>query len=195
MGFQELLQAEFAPYGELTPLQLSLLEKHYELLLRWNKRLNLTRIVDLHKAVHFHYCESLFLARAVPSGVITVADLGSGAGFPGVPLAILRGDLKITLIESDSRKGVFLREATRELGNVEVMVERFEDCGRRFDLAVARAVAPEVVLGSKLGDNFALLMAPGDAPGGSIVVPVPWGRSRALVLVSRETFHVEHIKV
>ena len=106
------------------------------------------------EAVQFHYCESLFLGRALPSGPLTVADFGSGAGFPGIPVAILRPDLHVVLIESDARKAVFLREATRELTNVEALVSRFEDCSRRFDWVVARAVAPKSVLASQLARQF-----------------------------------------
>ncbi len=187
MTFQDLLQAEFGPFGELTSEQLSQLEAHYELLVRWNRRLNLTRIVDLKEAVQFHYCESLFLGRALPSGPLTVADLGSGAGFPGIPVAILRPDLHVVLIESDARKAVFLREATRELTNVEALVSRFEDCSRRFDWVVARAVAPKSVLASQLADNFALLVGQNDIPASSRVIEIPWGRSRVLAIVSRGT--------
>jgi 16S rRNA (guanine(527)-N(7))-methyltransferase RsmG len=185
--FQDLLQAEFRPFGELTSDQLSRLEGHHDLLMRWNSRLNLTRIVDLKEVVQFHYCESLFLARSLPTGPLIVADLGSGAGFPGIPAAVVRPDLHMVLIESDARKAVFLREATRELTNVEVLVCRFEDCPRRFDWALARAVAPENVLASRLADNFALLVGREDIPLGSHRVEVPWGRSRVLAIVSRGT--------
>lgn len=184
MTFQELLAAAFQPYGELSPTQLAALERHYELLLHWNRRLNLTRIVDLADVVRFHYCESLLLAAALPPGPLTVADLGSGAGFPGIPVAIFRADVRVTLIESDARKAVFLREAARELHNTDVRNERFEACERHFDWAVSRAVAPKEVLSSGLADNFALLASPEVAPERSKVVPLPWGRSRALVTVS-----------
>jgi 16S rRNA (guanine(527)-N(7))-methyltransferase RsmG len=187
--FRELLAAEFRPYGELTDHQLSALESHYELLLKWNKRLNLTRIVNLEEAVRFHYCESLLLAQALPAGPLTIADLGSGAGFPGIPLAVLSPMASVTLIESDNRKAVFLREATRELHNTEVAMMRFESCQRHFDWCVSRAVAPEKVLSSGLAQNFALLMAPDAAPVGSAITNLPWGRSRALVIVSRGTLH------
>jgi 16S rRNA (guanine527-N7)-methyltransferase len=187
VNFREFLGAEFRPYGQLSEQQLSALAKHYELLLAWNQRLNLTRVVDLEEAVRFHYCESLFLARTLPPGPLSVADLGSGAGFPGIPVAVLRSDLRVTLIESDSRKAVFLREATRCMDNVEVAMVRFESCGRRFDWVVSRAVAPAEVLASGLAGNFALLASPDSAPGDAQILRLPWGRDRAVIVVSRGT--------
>jgi len=188
--FQELLAAEFRPYGELSKQQLAALERHYELLLHWNKRLNLTRIVELEDAVRLHYCESLLLAQNLPPGTLAIADLGSGAGFPGIPVAVLRPEARVVLVESDSRKAVFLREASRELHNSEVAMMRLEACRRHFDWVVSRAVAPERVLSSGLAENFALLMAPDAAPPGSQVLNLPWGRARALVIVSRGTLPV-----
>jgi 16S rRNA G527 N7-methylase RsmG len=194
--FRQLLQAEFQPYSELSASQLDLLEQHHQLLFQWNPRLNLTRITDLEEVVRFHYCESLFLGTSLPPGPLTIGDLGSGAGFPGIPLAILRPDCQIVLLESDSRKAVFLRESTRDLKNVQVYANRFQQYRGRFDWVVSRAVAPAEVLGCGLGSNIALLMSGEAAPAGSEVIRLPWGRDRSLVVsrdavsrgtVSRET--------
>src|SRR5580704_16335876 len=106
--FRELLRREYQPWGELSDLQLDQLERHYQLLESWNRRLNLTRIEDLLDVVRFHYCESLFVSTVLPSGPLRVCDIGSGAGFPGIPLAVFRPDLQVVLIESDQRKAVFL---------------------------------------------------------------------------------------
>lgn len=182
MRFRELLEAEFRPFGELSDEQLELLESHYRLLTHWNQRLNLTRISDTVESVRFHYCESLYVGRFLPAGPLTVGDLGSGAGFPGIPLAILRGDLQIVLVESDLRKAVFLREASRGLRNVRVAAVRFEEYTGHFDWVISRAVAPDEVLASGLASNFALLMSAPDAPPGSQVIPLPWGRERVLVV-------------
>jgi 16S rRNA (guanine(527)-N(7))-methyltransferase RsmG len=184
--FQDLLASEFQPYGTLTPRQLTQLEAHFNRLLAWNKRLNLTRITDTEQAVQLHYCESLYLGKKLPQGPLSVADLGSGAGFPGVPIAILRPDLRITLIESNQRKAVFLRELTRELPNVQVLAMRIEDCRERFDWGVSRAVTPSEVLNSGLAANFALLISAQDAPQDAEVGKLPWGRDRVWS-VSRET--------
>src|SRR6185436_3716445 len=102
--FTELLRLEFSPYGVLSPLQLSQLKLHYELLSRWNRRINLTRITELKESVELNYCESLFLASALPPGRLRIMDVGSGAGFPGIPVAIFRPDCQIDLVESHQRK-------------------------------------------------------------------------------------------
>ena len=125
--FRDLLVREFAPYGSLTVAQLDALQAHYELLTQWNARLNLTRIESVEDAVRLHYCESLFAGTRLPAGPLHIADVGSGAGFPGIPIAILRPECVLTLIESHQRKGVFLREASRNLKNVKVVTDRSEN--------------------------------------------------------------------
>lgn len=173
--------------GELSDLQLDRLERHYQLLESWNRRLNLTRIQDVADIVRFHYCESLFLSTALPEGCLKVCDLGSGAGFPGIPLAVFRPDVQVVLIESDQRKAVFLREATRDLRNIQVLATRYQACRLKFDWVVSRAVAVDELLASGSAPNFALLLSAGNAPPGSAVIKLPWGRNRVLA-VSRETY-------
>ena len=183
--FKALLAAEFAPYGALSEVQLEQLEGHYNSLTRWNDRLNLTRIRDLEESVRFHYCESLFCARFLPPGAHRIADIGSGAGFPGIPIAILRPECEVTLVESHQRKAVFLREAARELKNVRVISRRADDLQDIFDWVVSRAVAPEEVLRLKLSPRTALLIGAGDAAKlTGQMEPLPWGKERVL-------FHVE----
>ena len=186
--FRELLAAEFSPHGRLSPEQLDQLEKHYELLLRWNKRLNLTRIRRLEDVVRFHYCESLFLGRSLPSGPLLIVDVGSGAGFPGIPVAVLRPESSVDLVESNRRKAVFLREATRDLSNVRVLACRAEDCQNEYDWMTGRAVRTDELIALRLAPNFALLIGP-DAPNLPRSVemkPSPWGEKRFMSL-----FHVE----
>jgi 16S rRNA (guanine527-N7)-methyltransferase len=127
----------------VTPEQAAELERHLALLERWNKSLNLTRIRDRAEAIERHYNESLLLARHLPSGFgsLRIADIGSGAGFPGLPIAVVRPDCSVTLIESHQRKAVFLREASRGLPNVTVKAIRAEDCKETFDWTVSRAVS------------------------------------------------------
>ena len=102
--FRELLRSEFHPWGELSPLQLDTLERHYQLLQSWNRRLNLTRIQDLLQVVRFHYCESLFVSSVLPGGPLKICDLGSGAGFPGIPLAVIRPDIEWSCLNQISGK-------------------------------------------------------------------------------------------
>jgi 16S rRNA (guanine527-N7)-methyltransferase len=186
--FKKLLAAEFAPYATLSSQQLDQLESHYNSLVRWNERLNLTRIVDLAESVQFHYCESLFLARYLPLGPLRIVDVGSGAGFPGIPVAILRSECEVTLVESHQRKSVFLREASRNLSNIRVAAKRAEDVGASFDWLISRAVAPADILQLNLAPSLALLLGGEDAAklvGSSQVIP--WGNHRVLFHVERHT--------
>jgi len=115
------------------------LQAHYNLLQRWNKTLNLTRIDSIER----NYGESLFLGRHLPPGALRICDIGSGAGFPGFPVAILRPDCQVTLIESHQRKAVFLKEASRGFPNIRVLAKRAEDVEESFDWAISRAVSAE----------------------------------------------------
>jgi 16S rRNA (guanine(527)-N(7))-methyltransferase RsmG len=184
--FRELLAREFAPFGSLAFEQIGQLEAHYNLLVWWNARLNLTRIDSVEEAVRLHYCESLFVGTRLPSGPLRVIDVGSGAGFPGIPIAILRPECTITLVESHRRKGVFLREATRNLSNVSVVTERAENLGPHFDWLVSRGVSPTDVVKFKLANSLALLTGSDKVPGYDRREPIPWGTDRYL------TFHVKH---
>lgn len=197
--FRRLLLERTSGFCRLSDTQLDLLEAHFELMLRWNRTLNLTRVEKTEEAVTRHYGESLFLAARLPAGALRIADLGSGAGFPGIPLAIYRRDCSVTLIESHQRKAVFLKEATRELSNVRVVAKRAEDVIERFDWVVSRAVSwfdlRESAL--RLAPNLAFLStypaaSKRDAPTAKSlapaeVVPFPWDPTRSVVM-----FHVEH---
>src|SRR5262249_4642984 len=134
----------------------------------------LTRITDTQEAVRFHYCESLYLARFLPDAPLGIADVGTGAGFPGIPLAIIRPDCHVELIESDQRKAVFLREATRELPNTSVLAMRAEDVVTRYDWLVSRAVSPEFLSTLTLAPAFAFLGTEG--------ARLPWGENRAILI-------------
>lgn len=143
--FEEELRRLAGP-AALTAAQLDALWHHYELLERWNARINLTRVIELEEAVRFHYGESLFAASLVPAEARTLADVGSGAGFPGFVIAVARPELAVTLIESDQRKAAFLREAGDLAPNVRVVAKRSSEVEGRFDVAVARAVRAEEVV-------------------------------------------------
>ncbi len=193
MTFRDLLASEFAPYGALSLEQLKLLDEHYELLRQWNRKINLTRIKSIEEAVCLHYCESLFLARELPVAALRLADVGSGGGFPGIPVAILRPDCKIDLIESHQRKAVFLQEACRGLSNVKVVAQRAESCESRYDWMISRAVRPAGVLSLQLASRAAFLMSDFDLPGLpglSSHQKSPWGSNRLLAM-----FHVKQERV
>ena len=133
----------FADFAALTPEQEGALEAHLELLMRWNKSLNLTAIRSWEEAIERHYGEALFLGSRLPAGTLRIADVGSGAGFPGFPVAVLRPDCSVTLIESHQRKAVFLKEASRKIPNVRVLAKRAEDVAETFDWVISRAVSYE----------------------------------------------------
>jgi 16S rRNA (guanine(527)-N(7))-methyltransferase RsmG len=177
---------EFKRFAPLTDGQIAQLKAHYDLLVRWNAKLNLTRIESPESAELLHYCESLYLGAALPSGALKIADIGTGAGFPGIPMAILRPECHITLVESHQRKAVFLKEATRELANVKVVAGRAQDLVGPFDWVVSRAVTPSEVLGLPISQQFAVLVGPEDSQrlGG---FPLPWGEGRNLASVPRGT--------
>lgn len=122
---------------------LCMLGEHYELLLRWNERINLTRIIEPEQAARFHYMESLYVGRFLVSSIRRIVDVGSGGGFPGIPLAIAWPRIEVVAIEKDRRRAVFLWEVVRRLGleNVEVFCGRFEEYGPRdFDALLCRAL-------------------------------------------------------
>ena len=177
----------------LSAEQFDLLERHYDLLVRWNRRINLTRLGSLDDIVQFHFFESLFLAQTLGSEPLNIADVGSGAGFPGIPLAVVRPDCKVRLIESHQRKAVFLREAGRGLSNLDVISSRAEDVTEEFDLIVSRAVRPKDVLSLALSQKAALLISGKemvDIPEPAQIISIP--RTSARVIA---TFHVEHAKI
>jgi 16S rRNA (guanine527-N7)-methyltransferase len=185
--FADLVRQRLAGVVELSPGQVEALEAHYRLLLRWNRTLNLTSIRKIEEAVERHYCESLFLGTQLPQDLLRIADIGSGAGFPGFPVAVLRPDCSVTLIESHQRKAVFLREASRSLPNVRVLAKRAEDVNEQFDWAISRAVSYEDLASflKNLAPNADLLTGGEEPPGGigfvwQPPIPMPWGAQRFL---------------
>jgi 16S rRNA (guanine527-N7)-methyltransferase len=133
-----------APYLPDAPAALlSQLSIYLDLLLKWNARTNLTAIRDPQEIVRRHFGESLFAARHLDPTTPTLLDFGSGAGFPGLPIALLRPDIQVTLAESQNKKATFLREAVRTLRlSTEVWPARVESmpADRRFHTVTLRAV-------------------------------------------------------
>jgi 16S rRNA (guanine527-N7)-methyltransferase len=160
--------------------QASLLDAHYQLLKRWNRVLNLTAIRDEDEALRWHYAESAALAHALPQGSLRVADIGSGAGFPGIPVAVLRPEFHVTVIESHQRKAAFLKEATRGWSNVTVLAQRAEAVDASFDWLISRAVRPGEVLRliPRLAHAIGLLTEDGEATRlARSVSTILWGPS------------------
>jgi 16S rRNA (guanine527-N7)-methyltransferase len=118
------------------------LSTYLDLLLKWNARTNLTAIRDPEEIVRRHFGESLFAARHLGT-CKTLLDFGSGAGFPGLPIALLRPEIAVTLAESQNKKATFLREAIRTLNlPTEVWPNRVEamPASRQFHTVTLRAV-------------------------------------------------------
>ncbi|MGC2300880.1 MAG: 16S rRNA (guanine(527)-N(7))-methyltransferase RsmG [Acidobacteriaceae bacterium] len=118
-------------------------EAYLVLLVKWNARMNLTSVRKPEEMVRRHFFESIFAARHIPKQAKTLLDFGSGAGFPGIPIAICRPKIGVTLAESQGKKATFLREAVRTLGlKAEVWAGRVEDLPeeRVFDAVTLRAV-------------------------------------------------------
>ena len=189
--FEEVLASVLGPSWSLPQDVVCRLKLHYELLVRWNRRLNLTAIRSLEEAVERHYCEALFLAEHLPEMVGSVCDVGSGAGFPGLPLAISRPECKVTLVECHQRKAVFLKEASRGLANVKVLCVRAEEVSETFDVVVSRAVGWEDLrkCAKRLAPRLALLTS---LKGSEAVMktsafelfhvkPLPWGNHRVFL--------------
>ena len=183
--FRDLLAQRVASFCQLSSEQLDQLEQHYALLLRWNKVINLTRIETVEAAVERHYAESLFLGSTLPACSLSIADVGSGGGFPGIPVAVLRPDCALSLIESHQRKAVFLKEAARAIKNIRVLAMRAEDVHEEFDWVISRAVSWQDLKATafSLAPNLALLGT--EPPPNSTKFSLPGGRAGV--------FHVKHV--
>lgn len=146
-------RAVLQPFGlELSDRQLKQILAYLDLLLRWNRRINLTSLTRPEDCLTRHFGESLFLARALKLQG-RLLDVGSGAGFPGLALKIVFPALEATLLEPVAKKRAFLKEAARacQFNGVEVRAERLEDyapgAAGRFEAATVRALGrlPETV--------------------------------------------------
>ncbi|HKD73789.1 MAG TPA: RsmG family class I SAM-dependent methyltransferase, partial [Candidatus Acidoferrum sp.] len=89
----------------LSDMQVTCIQQYTRILRHWNEKLNLTAIKDPLEILHRHFCESMYAAVAVPINSGRLADIGSGPGFPGLPLKILRPELQLVLVESNIKKG------------------------------------------------------------------------------------------
>ena len=172
----------------LAPISADIAEKlavYGNLILKWNARTNLTAITDPAVLLQRHLVESVAAAQALPDGVRTLLDYGSGAGLPGIPIALYRGEIAVTLAESQSKKAAFLREAVR---SVQLSATVFSDrvanlpAQKRFDLVILRAVdkmelaVPDAA--SRVGENGWLAIFATDTS----VVPVAGLHTRTIKL-------------
>jgi 16S rRNA (guanine527-N7)-methyltransferase len=195
-AFEDLLGSVISRLAViLNAQQVSQLSFHYDLLMQWNRKMNLSAIRDPEQVVRRHFGESLFLAKFLPDAVGALVDVGSGAGFPGIPVAVYRPNLHVTLVESIAKKATFLREATRALPNVRVLNARVETLGEDFDWVVMRAVTPAPLLPQlvELAPNVALLVtdkAVAELQHNAEISwqaphPLPWSQGRVLLIGRR----------
>lgn len=149
------------------------LDIYATLLVEWNQKMNLTAITDPVGMTVKHFADSLSAAPLLPQGAFSLIDVGTGAGFPGVPLALLREDCRLTLLDSLNKRLIFLETLCKELGlPVQLVHARAEEGGRKpdmreqFDVATARAVAALPTLCEyclpfvKVGGRFIALKGP-----------------------------------
>jgi 16S rRNA (guanine527-N7)-methyltransferase len=148
----ETITRALQPYGIVASTRLcDQIGTYIDLLLRWNQKTSLTTVTDPEGILRFHFGESLLAVSAFPIRHGRLADVGSGAGFPAVPIRMVSEDIGIVLIESNLKKATFLAEVARELQlqNVEVRRGRMEDVlfgDEPVDFVTSRAV--------KIGDEF-----------------------------------------
>jgi len=121
------------------------IQQYIKILLAWNDKINLTAIRDPLEILYRHFCECMFAGSSVPMERGRLADAGTGAGLPGLPLKILRPGLQVFLIESNLKKATFLAEVIRELGlrEAQVLVRRYEELGEEIaplDYVCSRAL-------------------------------------------------------
>ncbi|HJQ23934.1 MAG TPA: 16S rRNA (guanine(527)-N(7))-methyltransferase RsmG [Blastocatellia bacterium] len=165
-AFRTALTKALADYEipELSAAQRAQLVTHYRMMLGWNRRTNLTRITEPDEAARLHYADSLAGHRFVGAAQ-NILDIGSGAGFPAIPLAVLRPEVCVTALEANQKKSLFLAEVRDALGlaNFRVATARVESFDLSpFDLLTSRAldraeeVLPEVVERMHAGQRFML---------------------------------------
>ena len=133
---------------ELNKIQIQQFYKYMELLLEWNEKINLTAIIDPKEIILKHFVDSLTISKYIEKNAYLV-DVGTGAGFPGIPLKIYREDINMVLVDSLNKRINFLNEVINELGleKIETVHGRAEEFGRnkkyreKFDISTSRAVA------------------------------------------------------
>lgn len=157
------------------------LDRHQQLLKQWNPKINLTRVIDDEASAKKHFLESLLAGSLIAGSESKIADLGSGAGFPGIPIGMLWPELEVTLLEADIRKSIFLKEVTRGYPNIKVETLRGDVFAKQSPKPDIHVVLSRAVMWSDLS-KLAVAME----------CPLIWITSEAEFAKSdTKMFHVE----
>jgi 16S rRNA (guanine527-N7)-methyltransferase len=148
--------------------QVLCIQQYIAMLLKWNAKISLTAIREPLEILYRHFCESMYAAAAVPLERGRLADVGSGGGFPGLPLKIIRPELQVFLVESNIKKATFLAETIRELEleGASVIVSRYEE--------LSEEVAPLDVVCSRAVGEFRAFLAWAGSPQIAATQAVLW---------------------
>jgi 16S rRNA (guanine527-N7)-methyltransferase len=181
--------------------QLAQFQAHFDLLLRWNAKTNLTSVRDPEEILRRHFAESAYLAKVLPLGPGTLIDVGSGGGFPGIPAKIMSPETRVILVESIGKKAAFLKEAARAIGlpGLEIFPGRFEDLTCvEADWLTMRAVRLDVSLLNHIRrlvprGTLAIFMGEADAGGftGAKIHSIPGSERRAIAIGPCSTWNTK----
>lgn len=211
MEFYELMKTASEEAGlKLSEHQYEQFIKYMKLLQEWNEKVNLTAIIEDEDIIkkHFIDCIKAFKSKPIKSAK-TIIDVGTGAGFPGLPIAIMSPDTKVTLLDSLNKRVNFLNTVVSELAlkNVITIHSRAEDGARKielrekFDVATSRAVANMAVLSEfcmpyvKVNGHFVALKGPSvdeELKGGKAAIKILGGELQGIVEVSIENTDLRH---
>lgn len=183
-----------------SPKQVDQFRAHYDLLLHWNSKTNLSAVRDPDEILRRHFTESAYLTRALPLGPGTLIDVGSGGGFPGIPAKILSPETRVVLVEAVQKKAAFLKEVARavRLPGLDVFAGRFEDMpdasadwitmrAVRFDSAMLAEVRRHVPRGT-----CAIFLGEADATRitGAEIHPIPGSDHRVIAIGECSTWNI-----
>lgn len=163
----EKIRNIFSSYSiDISDDQIEKFKIYYEFLVEYNKNVNLTAITNFDEVIVKHFIDSIMVLKYVDIGKSSLVDIGSGAGFPGIPLKIMRDDIDLSIVDSLEKRLVFINKLAEKLGitvdTYHKRAEDLDDCMREsFDFATARAVAPLNILSE--------LCIPYIKPGGKFI--------------------------
>ncbi|MBS6185039.1 MAG: 16S rRNA (guanine(527)-N(7))-methyltransferase RsmG [Clostridium celatum] len=211
MEFFELMKTASNDAGlEFTEMQYEQFIKYMRLLQEWNEKINLTAITEDKDVVKKHFIDCIKAFKSEPiKNAKTIIDVGTGAGFPGLPIAIMNPNVEVTLLDSLNKRINFLNLVVRELGlkNVKTIHSRAEDGARKpelrekFDVATSRAVANMAVLSEfcmpyvKKGGYFVALKGPAideELENGSNAIKILGGELQGIIEISIEETDLKH---